>query len=175
MLHQTTLSLNFLICAWNGTHIDCRLFLVRFFKTQGEKNSSPEKTQGNFGAKTQGTGAFYINFLSKLNLLELFCRFGLKTQWVWALYWYLSFISHSRKVIEPINDGLIHWKTTFFLKLKDFFAKLNDRFPKLKDFFQNSTILKKKTQGICFKTQATGAFEHNWSLENRTKKACLTG
>ena len=49
-----------------------RLFFVRFFKTQGEKNSSPEKTQGNFGAKTQGTGAFSTSFHSKLNLLELF-------------------------------------------------------------------------------------------------------
>ena len=61
-----------------------RLFFVRFFKTQGEKNSSPEKTQDSFGAKTQRTGAFSTNFLSKLNLIELFCRFGLKTQLVGA-------------------------------------------------------------------------------------------
>ena len=27
-----------------------------------------------------------------------------------------------------------------------------------------------KTQGICVKTQATGAFEHKWALQNRTKK-----
>ena len=35
-----------------------KAFSVRFFKTQGEKNSSPEKTQDSFGAKTQRTGAF---------------------------------------------------------------------------------------------------------------------
>ena len=45
---------------------------MRFFKTQGEKNSSPEKTQGNFGAKTQGTGAFSTSFHSKLNQSELY-------------------------------------------------------------------------------------------------------
>ena len=146
---------------------------MRFFKTQGEKNSSPEKTQGNFGAKTQGTRAFYINFLSKLNLLELFCRFGLKTQWVWALYWYLSFISHTKKVIEPINDGLIHWKTTFFLKLKDFFPKLNDRFPKLKDFFQNSTISKKKLKEFASKLKLPELLSTVSHSQIAQKKACL--
>ena len=114
---------------------------MRFFKTQGEKNSSPEKTQGNFGAKTQGTGAFYANFLSKLNLLELFCRFWLKTQPVWALYWYRSFISHTKKVIEPFLH-LDSLKDTFFPKTQGVFFQnsmtcfLNSRifFSKLKEF-----------------------------------------
>ena len=57
-----------------------------------------------------------------------------------------SFISHTKKVIEPKFCGFkIQLKTPFFLKTQGLFPKLNDMFPKLKDFFfQNSTILKKK-------------------------------
>ena len=43
-------------------------FFVRFPKTQGEKNSSPEKTQDNFDVKSQGTEAFSDNFPSKLKV-----------------------------------------------------------------------------------------------------------
>ena len=70
-------------------------FFVRFPKTQGEKNSSPEKTQDNFGVKTQGTGAFSDNFPSKLKLFQpissekisyrsFFQQFSLKTQGFWS-------------------------------------------------------------------------------------------
>ena len=48
-----------------------RDFFVRFSKTQGEINSSSEKTQGIFGAKTQATGAFTANSFKKLKVLEL--------------------------------------------------------------------------------------------------------
>ena len=47
------------------------IFFVRFSKTQGEINSSSEKTQGIFGAKTQATGAFTANSFKKLKVPEL--------------------------------------------------------------------------------------------------------
>ena len=34
-------------------------------KTQGEKNSSPEKTQAVFGQKTQGTRGYFENWPTK--------------------------------------------------------------------------------------------------------------
>ena len=45
----------------------CQAFFVRFRKTQGEKNSSFQKTQGDFCPKTQGPGGFRAKF-SKLKL-----------------------------------------------------------------------------------------------------------
>ena len=43
-------------------------FFVRFRKTQGEKNSSSEKTQGVFSPKTQVPGGFQDIF-AKLKVL----------------------------------------------------------------------------------------------------------
>ena len=44
-----------------------RAFFVRYRKTQGEKNSSSEKTFGVFSPKTQATGGFQAIF-SKLTV-----------------------------------------------------------------------------------------------------------
>ena len=73
-------------------------FFCAFPKLKAKKNSSPEKTQDNFGVKTQGTGAFSDNFPSKLKVPELFQsifsekiryrtffrQFSLKTQGLWS-------------------------------------------------------------------------------------------
>ena len=54
-------------------------FFVRFRKTQGEKNSSSEKTQRFFSPKTQAPGGFQAIFFktqgSKSEKLKKFFRF----------------------------------------------------------------------------------------------------
>ena len=54
------------------------LFFHGFEKTQGEKNSSHEKTQALFWSKTQATGGFFKICSQKLKLPEDFSKFAAK-------------------------------------------------------------------------------------------------
>ena len=143
---------------------------MRFFKTQGEKKLKPWKNSWQFWCKNSTYRSFFHQFPLKTQPNRAILPIWVENSTGRSLIWYQSFSSCNKTLIEPCFWQLTSLKATFFSWTQGLFSKLNDIFLKLKEFFQNSTILKKKTQGICFKTQATGAFEHNWSLENRTKK-----
>ena len=137
---------------WEWSMSNSGFFFVRFFKTQGEKNSSPEKTQKRFWCKNSTYRSFFHQFPLKTQPNRAILPIWVENSTGRSLIWYQStFSSCNKTLIEPCFWQLTSLKATFFSWTQGLFSKLNDIFLKLKEFCQNSTILKKKLKEFASK------------------------